>query len=46
MIYVALHLAQTVPNNVPDSNIATALLLGIGALGLGLFARFIKSLRR
>jgi len=45
MIYVALHLAQTA-NNVPDSNIATALLLGIGALGLGLFARFIKSLRR
>ncbi|MBE7538200.1 MAG: hypothetical protein HS122_07295 [Opitutaceae bacterium] len=32
--------------HVPDTNIATALLVGAGALGLGIFARFIKSRRK
>ncbi|MBX7121490.1 MAG: hypothetical protein K1X42_05110 [Opitutaceae bacterium] len=47
MISIALLIATATPTqNVPDSNLATALLLGAGALGLGLFARFIKNRRK
>ena len=45
MIAYVLHLATTV-SAVPDSSMTTSLQLGAAVLGLGLFARFIKNLRK
>ena len=47
MISFVLQLATSPPTaQVPDSNLATVLLLGAGALGLGIFARLIKNRRK
>lgn len=50
MIAYILHLATTYTpppvRTVPDSSMTTSLLLGAAVLGLGLFARFIKNLRK
>ena len=52
MMPIALLIATTVnPGNgalapVPDTSLATSLLLGASAVGLAVFARFIKNRRK
>lgn len=46
MFTIILQLATSPTVVVPEANTATALMLGLGVLGLGFFARFIKNRRK